>query len=242
MVKLIITKPFKSNIDDSYLYVYRIDYDNGDYYLGYHKTNNLNDDYKGSNFRKSEGSIISRTIISFHKDFTDVANAEKVIVGDLWKSDVRCLNQVPGGIIGGWQNLPKEVVDEWRRETLEKIKTKEFQTEMGHRGAKAAHKEKTPEGKSKMTAECNKKRGGKKKIRKDWDKVTNSDKNMFPRLYKRIEGDYEFASAMCLPEMFDDLLESGWYPYVSKTKGKKVHSDESKQKISKSIKRKKTNE
>jgi len=218
-----------------YIYVYTIEYSNSDYYIGYHTTTDLNDDYSGSNKRKSEGTAVKRIVHKFFDTRKDAGKYEKILVGDKWKDDDKCLNAMLGGCIGGIQTLPKEIVDEWRRENLKKVKTKAFQTEMGHRGAIAAHKEKTPEGKSKMIAEINKKRAGKKKIRKDWDKITEEDRMKFSRLYKRVENDYEFTSAMCLPEDLDDLLSKGWYKAVSKTKGKKIHTLESRQKISKGV-------
>ena len=234
--------PVLSKTLNKYVYVYRIDYDNGEYYLGYHTTKNLFDDYSGSPAAEPRSNAIKRTIYSFYETLEEVGKAERVLVGDLWKTDTKCLNQVPGGCIGGWQTLPKEVVDEWRRDNLKKVKTKEFQTEMGYRGSLAAHKEKTHKGKSKMTSDANKKRAGKKKIRKDWDKVTDEDRNMFPRIYKRIENDYEFASAMCFEEDLNNLLEAGWHKAVSKTKGKSIHTKESKQKISNTQKKRSNNE
>lgn len=229
--------PVLSQTLNKYVYIYRIDYDNGDYYLGYHTTKNLFDDYTGSPAKEITAKPIKRTVFSFYETLEEVGKAENKLIGDLWKTDVKCINQVPGGFIGGWQTLPKEIVDQWRRETFDKYRTVENQRRRGLKAAEKVHKEKTAEGKSKMTSEHNKTRAGKKKIRKDWDKITPEDKKMFPRIYKRIENDYEFASAMCFEEDLNNLLDAGWYKYVSKTKGKSIHTKESKQKISKGLKK-----
>ena len=237
MKTIIENTPFISETLNKYVYIYRIDYDNDDYYLGYHTTQDLFDSYTGSFAKEVSAKPILRTIYSFYETLKEVGKAERDLVGDLWKTDDTCINQVPGGCIGGWQTLPKEIVDVWRRENIYKfMEDKETWIKNckkgGDIGSAISHKEKTPEGKSKMTSDVNKRRAGKKKIRKDWDKITPEDKKMFPRIYKRIENDYEFASAMCLPEDLNNLLDEGWYKAAWKTKGKSIHTKESKLKIS----------
>jgi len=222
-----------------YIYVYTIDYSNSDYYIGYHTTTDLNDDYSGSG-KKSEGVAVKRTIHKFFNSREEAGAYENQLLGKKWLNDDKCLNAMQGGCIGGIQSLPKEIVDGWRRENLYKImEDKETWIKNCKKGGTISsakvHKEKTPEGKSKMTATTNKRRAGKKKIRKDWDKVSPKDIKMFPRIYKRIENDYEFASAMCLPEDLNNLLDEGWYKAVSKFKGKSIHTKASKLKISKGV-------
>lgn len=95
-----------------YHYVYRIDFlDTGEYYIGKHSTPNLEDGYAGSgSLLEGKGEQISRfSIVSFHNTSEEALRAEKELIGNLWREDPKCLNQMRGGK-GGWEHYsPKGI-------------------------------------------------------------------------------------------------------------------------------------
>ena len=83
-------------------YIYRIDIANTDlYYFGKRssKIDIKKDRYTGSGTKllTFPGSQRIKTIISEHSSSEEAFSAEKIIIGDLWKTDPNCLNQKPGG-------------------------------------------------------------------------------------------------------------------------------------------------
>jgi hypothetical protein len=83
-------------------YVYRIDIINTTlYYFGKRtsKVDILRDNYTGSGTQLLKYPTHHRlkTIISEHTSSEEAYIAEKLIIGDLWKTDPNCLNQKPGG-------------------------------------------------------------------------------------------------------------------------------------------------
>lgn len=87
--------PFK------YCYLYRTeDPTTGEYYIGRHRTNDLEDQYQGSGLwvkkAKKQGKILVTTILGF-MDESLLKEAERLLIGDLWMEDPLCKNVVPGG-------------------------------------------------------------------------------------------------------------------------------------------------
>jgi hypothetical protein len=83
-------------------YIYRIDIANTDlYYFGKRssKIDIKKDRYTGSGTKllTFPGSQRIKTVISEHSSSEEAFSAEKIIIGDLWKTDPNCLNQKPGG-------------------------------------------------------------------------------------------------------------------------------------------------
>jgi hypothetical protein len=89
-------------------FVYRITFpDTGEYYYGKHSSSQEGDDgYRGSGHlleqRKQTGIPYIFEIVSWYSSSEEALEAEKNIIGDLWQTDDRCLNLVPGGK-GGWE-------------------------------------------------------------------------------------------------------------------------------------------
>lgn len=82
--------------------IYKIsDPDTGEYYIGKHSCEKIDDGYVGSgNWSKKitkEKRTIVKEIISFHENSETAYEAEKRLIGDLWKTDRFCRNEIPGG-------------------------------------------------------------------------------------------------------------------------------------------------
>lgn len=85
-----------------YHYTYIIlDPNSSDYYIGKHSTNNLKDGYLGSGTwpaqMKSENKELTKIIINLYETSEEAYNAEKILIGDKWKTDINCKNMKPGG-------------------------------------------------------------------------------------------------------------------------------------------------
>lgn len=73
----------------------------------------LKDDYFGSglrndpnnkfnNWKKSHKNNLKKEVIQIFKTKAVAYNAEKILVGDLWKTEKLCLNSAPGGLYAGF--------------------------------------------------------------------------------------------------------------------------------------------
>jgi hypothetical protein len=87
----------------------------GEYYIGKHSTNNLDDGYMGSgswpNQMVKEGIELKKYYIGVdYKTSEDSYTAEKEILGDKWKTDKLCKNMKPGGETSFFE---KEVYSEY---------------------------------------------------------------------------------------------------------------------------------
>ena len=112
-----------------YYYTYRVDCTaagwEGYYYLGQHKTNNLDDGYKGSGtklqeYYKQYPKDYTLTILEFYSNKTELNIAEQKLIGDLWKTDPYCLNLTTGGSTGGWDHcIGKHLSEEHKRKISE---------------------------------------------------------------------------------------------------------------------------
>lgn len=115
-----------------YFYTYRVDCTavgwEDYYYLGQHKTDNLDDGYKGSGtklreYYKQYPEDYTFTILEFYSNTSELNIAEQKLIGDLWKTDKFCLNMNAGGA-GGFKcchevNRGRKYSEEHRRKISE---------------------------------------------------------------------------------------------------------------------------
>ena len=88
-----------------YYYTYQVLFNNGDYYLGQHKTSNLDDGYTGSGRKlKERTDPFEFVILDYYNSQEELNEAEKTLIGDLWFTDPKCLNMTTGGH-GGWDGV-----------------------------------------------------------------------------------------------------------------------------------------
>ena len=105
-LKNIISCEIKRGYEDKFYYIYKIEFPNGKYYFGLHKTKNLNDGYAGSGtllpreYGKCDISEVKKIILSFHNNQDELIEEEKKVIGDLYKNDENCLNLIEGGSYG----------------------------------------------------------------------------------------------------------------------------------------------
>lgn len=112
-----------------YYYTYKITFVNDDYYyLGKHKTPNLNDGYSGSGKKlKGRTDPFTFDILEYYNSEKELNIAERDLIGDKWFTDPMCLNMKPGGT-GGWTavNLTLDrsymQTDEYKRKMSKTIK------------------------------------------------------------------------------------------------------------------------
>jgi hypothetical protein len=90
-----------------YYYTYRVLFNNGDYYLGQHTTDNLDDGYTGSGKKLNERiDPFTFDILEYYNSEKELNIAEVELIGDLWYTDPKCLNMKEGGV-GGWTAVNK---------------------------------------------------------------------------------------------------------------------------------------
>ena len=90
-----------------YYYTYRVLFNNGDYYLGQHTTDNLDDGYTGSGKKLNERTDpFIFDILEYYNSEKELNIAEVELIGDLWRTDPKCLNMKEGGV-GGWTAVNK---------------------------------------------------------------------------------------------------------------------------------------
>jgi hypothetical protein len=111
-----------------YYYTYKVEFTNGDYYLGQHKTTDLNDGYTGSGKKlKERNDPFVYDILEYYNNQEELNKAEKELIGDLWFTDPKCLNMKEGGV-GGWDAVNKTVdrsfmlTEEYRNKLSKSIK------------------------------------------------------------------------------------------------------------------------
>ena len=133
-----------------YFYTYRVDCTavgwEDYYYFGQHKTDNLDDGYKGSGtklieYYKKYPNDYKFTTLAFYTNKTELNIAEQNLIGDLWKTDPYCLNCKPGGAggsAGGFKrghgvNRGRKLSEEHRRKISESHKGKHLSDETKHK-------------------------------------------------------------------------------------------------------------
>jgi hypothetical protein len=104
-----------------YHYVYKTTIINtGEYYIGKHTTDSLNDNYIGSGIslreKVDESTPIHFEILQFTETEDEAYELEERIIGDLWKTDPLCLNRVSGGRRGYiYSQLGVPKTEEWKQ-------------------------------------------------------------------------------------------------------------------------------
>ena len=133
-----------------YFYTYRVDCTavgwEDYYYYGQHKTDNLDDGYKGSGtgilqYYKKYPNDYKITILAFYTNKTDLNIAEQNLIGDLWKTDPYCLNRMPGcggGSSGGFKrvhevNRGRKLSEEHKKRLSTRNKGKHLSDETKHK-------------------------------------------------------------------------------------------------------------
>jgi hypothetical protein len=90
----------------------------GEYYIGQHRTNNLQDGYKGSgNWVKAHSRKLGQLITEILKFSTQdqLKDHERSFIGDLWSTDPLCMNECPGGGSGPHTENAKSKIASTRR-------------------------------------------------------------------------------------------------------------------------------
>jgi len=101
-------------------YVYKTTIvETGEYYIGKHSTDDVNDGYIGSGKslleKVTETTPIKFEILEYAESDDAAYEAEERIIGDLWENDDLCLNRCPGGKRGYTTNQKgKAKSKEWR--------------------------------------------------------------------------------------------------------------------------------
>lgn len=86
-----------------YYIIYKIIFEDGHYYIGQHKTNNINDDYIGSGvklkeFRNAHPTLsYNKQILCYCTSIGELNKKEKEYINDLYITDDLCLNMKEGG-------------------------------------------------------------------------------------------------------------------------------------------------
>lgn len=93
----------------------------GKYYIGQHRTKNLNDGYAGSgtilrNYYKAhgcvEGETYNKEIIQFCSSIAELNRVEKAMVADLYDTDPNCINLIAGGRGKGFSRETRKKISE----------------------------------------------------------------------------------------------------------------------------------
>lgn len=121
------------------MYTYRITLLEGSlkscYYLGQHITDDLNDGYCGSGrivrdyykkYEAIEGVTYTKEILGFYNNQEELNQAEYELIGDLYKTDPKCLNLRAGGSQAGMCDetkllLSKAQADNWLDESYREM-------------------------------------------------------------------------------------------------------------------------
>ena len=89
--------------DDKYYIIYKILFPDGKYYIGEHITKNLKDGYAGSGsllpgkYEKTDITSVKKIYLFFVRNKEEMQEREKIIIGENYKLDGKCLNLIPGG-------------------------------------------------------------------------------------------------------------------------------------------------
>lgn len=125
-------------ISRTYNYLYRIEnLVNGNYYIGVHRTDNLNDGYMGSGlvlkraFKKHGIENFKKEILEFHDSYEELLKREKEIVNLKLLNDKKCYNSKEGGF--GNCRMSDDLKQKISIVSKEKWKNPEFRKMMDER-------------------------------------------------------------------------------------------------------------
>lgn len=128
-------------------YVYRINLLKGrlagKYYIGQHRTKNIDDGYAGSgtillNYYKShgakEGETYTKDILRFCNSIKELNKAEKELISDLYDTDPNCINLIAGGRGKGFSKETRKKISDSNkgREITEETRKKISDSLLGH--------------------------------------------------------------------------------------------------------------
>lgn len=89
--------------------VYKIEDADGNYYIGKHSTNNLDDGYIGSGswakYLSNNNTKITKTHLGFYESSEEAYAAEISFLGNFWLDDPKCKNKAPGGKVSQFENF-----------------------------------------------------------------------------------------------------------------------------------------
>lgn len=128
-------------------YVYRIQLLKGSlagkYYIGQHRTNDINDGYVGSgtilrNYYKvygaKEGETFTKDILQYCSSIAELNKVEKALIADKYETDSDCINLIAGGRGKGFSEETRRKISEANkgREITEEERQRISQTLKGH--------------------------------------------------------------------------------------------------------------
>lgn len=122
-----------------YRYIYKIQFENGYYYIGKHKSTSLDDNYKGSGvklsaFRKQYPHLNeTKEILCLCDSAYELNERERDFIGDLYKTDKYCLNLCAGGY--GGTDLNEETKKKMSVAHIGKTKSEETRKRMSENNA-----------------------------------------------------------------------------------------------------------
>lgn len=173
-------------------YIYKITCTAGSlkdhYYIGQHKTDNLNDGYKGSGIKikkyyKKYPNDYKKEILCFCVDEDDLNQKEDFYVGDLYKTDPLCLNLVSGG-------MHRSCSDETRKKISDankgKQRTEEIRKKLSDALTGKQHSEETRKKMSDARKGENNPMYGKHFTEESRKKMSNAAKNRSEEIRKKI--------------------------------------------------------
>lgn len=115
----------------------------GKYYIGQHRTKNINDGYVGSgtilrNYYKvygaKEGETFTKEILQYCSSIAELNRAEQAFVSDKYDTDPDCINLIAGGNGKGYSEETRRKISEANkgREITEEYRKRISQTLKGH--------------------------------------------------------------------------------------------------------------
>lgn len=124
-----------------YYFVYKINFEDGHYYIGKHRTSNLEDEYSGSGhglkkFKDKNPQIKwTKEILCFCKNKGELAVNESKYIGNLYKTDPLCLNMVAGPTSGfEFTEEHKKYISERTKEGMKKVPKEKLSHQAWNKG------------------------------------------------------------------------------------------------------------
>lgn len=115
----------------------------GKYYIGQHRTKNINDGYAGSGtilrnyykaYGKKSGETFIKEILRYCSSIQELNKVEKELIADRYDSDDNCINLIAGGRGKGYSKETRKKISEANngREISQKTRESISKTLMGH--------------------------------------------------------------------------------------------------------------